>query len=101
MVQEEEENYAEGNIPSFFLEKGVFTNHEVYDLLKTHVSSKQDSEQQWTPHPMLQKTLEYTQRFSSVKSTDAAEQVPCGGVGGIQNRHHPPDAQPAHPTRSR
>lgn len=103
MVQEEEENLAEGKIPSFFAEKSVFTNHEVYDLLKSHVGSKQEGEQQWTPHPMLQKTLEYTQRFSSIKSSDAAEQVylwmglqpHAGGVGDLHTHKPPTDAQNA------
>ncbi len=85
-MPEEEENFAEGKLPSYFVEKGVFTNHEVYDILKSHVGTKQqDGERQWTPHPMLQKTLDYTQRFSSVKSSDAAEQVcVCLGVKGTQ-----------------
>lgn len=75
MSTAEDENAAEGKLGSFFSNQPVVTTTEVSILLDQYVTSKKEVQADYQPPPMLAKTQEYVNRFSSIKNKETAQQV--------------------------
>ena len=62
-------------ITAVFSQARAVTNGEASLILERHLNHKREEDATYQPTSMLQKTLEYCQRFASVRNTSAHDDI--------------------------
>ncbi|KAK9826464.1 hypothetical protein WJX81_002243 [Elliptochloris bilobata] len=69
---EEEENAAELKLGSVFHNATALSNSEAAMLMNIVLETRKQEEAAYVPNPVMQKTLEYAERFSTARTRAAA-----------------------------